>query len=113
MEKIMEEDSVLTLAKELELSFWADAEERERYFAHQQLLLDAYSDAHTWEFLLEEKTEKALKDGLEQGLKQGLEQGWEQSKREIAQNLLEIGLDVDKIAQASGLSVEEIQRLQK
>ncbi|MDR1978792.1 MAG: Rpn family recombination-promoting nuclease/putative transposase [Synergistaceae bacterium] len=95
MEKAMVEDSVLTLAKELESSFWADAQERELYFAHQRLLLDAYSDEHTWKVLLEQEKEKSLK-----------------REHEVTRNLLKMGVSADTIAQASGLSVEEIQRLQ-
>jgi hypothetical protein len=41
MEKRLEEDSVLSMAKDVESEFWADEREREMYFQHQQLLMDA------------------------------------------------------------------------
>jgi predicted transposase/invertase (TIGR01784 family) len=111
MEKVMAEDSVLANVKGVELSFWADEKERELYFQYQKYLMDAYSDEHTYEFLLqqereraEREKEKAAQDALEQGLKQG--------KQEMAHNLLELGMNMDQIVQASGLSEEEIRELQ-
>jgi predicted transposase/invertase (TIGR01784 family) len=129
MEKVMSEDTVLSMAKDVELEFWADEREREAYFQHQQLLMDAYSDEHTYEVLLKQETEKAaqqglaqgltqgleqgLEQGLTQGLEQGLTQGLEQGKRkmafEMARNLLRLGVEVERIAEASGLSEDEIR----
>jgi len=54
---------------------------------------------------------EGLEQGLEQGIEQGLEQGLEQGKKEMALNLLNMGLTVEDIAEASGLSVEEIRNL--
>ena len=101
MEKVMAEDSVLSKAKDVELMFWADDKERELYFQHQQLLMDAYSDEHTYRVLLAQETEKAAKQGLEQGLKQG--------KREMAAEMLKLGIDMERIVKISGLSEEEIR----
>jgi len=109
MEKVMTEDVVLSKAKDLELSFWADDKERELYFQHQQLLMDAYSDEHTYRVLLAQETEKAAKQGLEQGLEQGLKQGLKQGKREIAAEMLKLGIDMERIVKISGLSEEEIR----
>jgi predicted transposase/invertase (TIGR01784 family) len=100
MEKVMEEDSVLASVKDVELSFWADETERELYFQYQKYLMDAYSDEHTYEFLLEqerERAERAAQDALKQG------------KLEMARNLLKRGMDMDEIVQISGLTEEEIQ----
>ena len=51
------------------------------------------------------------KYGLEEGIKQGLEQGIEQRSIEIAKNLKSMNLDIDSIASATGLSIEEIKKL--
>ena len=60
-------------------------------------------------------TEKGLKAGLEQGLQQGLQQGLEQGKREnsieIAKNLKKLGLELDKISTATGLSIEKLNEI--
>lgn len=63
---------------------------------------------------------RATQEGLEQGLKQGLEQGLEQGRkegelykaREIAKELLEV-LDKPTIAKKTGLSLAEIEALEK
>jgi hypothetical protein len=59
MEKVMAEDSVLSSAKDVELSFWADEKEREIYFQYPKYLMDAYSDEHTYEVLLKQERERA------------------------------------------------------
>ena len=54
-------------------------------------------------------------EGLEQGLRQGLEQGLEQGRRQAnlqsAKNFKALGVAVDVIAQATGLSIEEVEGL--
>jgi predicted transposase/invertase (TIGR01784 family) len=112
MEKVMAEDSVLSMAKEVELSFWADEQERELYFQHQKYLMDAYSDEHTYEVLLKQERERAeieKEKAAQDGLKQGLEQGKHKMALEMAYNLLGLGIEMDQIVQASGLSEEEIR----
>jgi predicted transposase/invertase (TIGR01784 family) len=114
MEKVMAEDGVLSMAKEIELSFWADESEREGYFRYQKYLMDLYSDEHTYEVLLRQEREKAEREKEKaalNGLKQGLEQGLEQGKREMARNFLKLGTKMDIIIQASGLSEEEVRKI--
>jgi len=50
--------------------------------------------------------------GVEKGIKKGRAEGIQLAKLEMAQNLLSIGLPIDQIVQASGLSIEQIQQLQ-
>ena len=47
------------------------------------------------------------------GKKEGIGIGIEEGKRHIALNMLEMGLDIDMIAEVTGLSLEEIQKLKK
>ena len=49
--------------------------------------------------------------GLEKGRKEGLVEGREEEKRSIARNLKSMGLSVQQIRQASGLTLEEIEQL--
>ena len=166
METAMTEDSVLSMAKDVEQAFWADEEELELYFRHQRLLMDAYSDEHTYEILLKQERErteqekeraeqerekaeqerekaeqerekaeqekekaeqerkraeqekekaeqerkraeqaelekeKAVQDSLERGRQMALE---------MADNLLKLGVEMERIVKASGLSEEEIR----
>jgi predicted transposase/invertase (TIGR01784 family) len=114
MEKVMVEDSVLSSAKDVELSFWADEKEREFYFQYQKYLMDVYSDEHTYEVLLRqerEKTEKERekaereKEKAEKAVQDALKQG----QQKVAQNLLKLGMEMAQVVQVSGLSEEEIR----
>ena len=72
---------------------------------------------------LAERREKALKDeamflneakkiGREEGRKEGLKEGRKEGKKETAINLLKLGvLPIDQIAEATGLSVREIENV--
>ena len=45
------------------------------------------------------------------GLAKGRSEGAAQEKREIARNLMQLGLDLSQIRQATGLTAEEIEKL--
>lgn len=49
--------------------------------------------------------------GLEEGFTRGMAKGRQESQLDIARNMLSDGLDIAKVAQYSGLSVEEVQAL--
>ena len=53
----------------------------------------------------------AREDGIEEGLEKGLEKGREEAKLEAARRLKELGVGVDIISQATGLSQETIESL--
>ncbi|MBO5251240.1 MAG: hypothetical protein J6B31_04495, partial [Bacteroidaceae bacterium] len=61
---------------------------------------------------LAEGMEKGLKEGLEKGLEKGLAEGERKSKAEIALNLKKAGMTPEFISQITGLSTEEIEKLQ-
>jgi predicted transposase/invertase (TIGR01784 family) len=94
MEKVMAEDDVLSMAKDVESAFWADEKEREVYFQRQKYLMDVYSDEHTYEVLLAQAEQRA-----------------EQDKLAFARNLLNMGVSAAQIAQASGLSEGKVEQL--
>lgn len=54
---------------------------------------------------------EANEKGMKQGLQQGIQQGISQNRIEIAKRMLEDGLPVQKIAEYTNLSVEEIKKL--
>jgi len=69
----------------------------------------------TVEFNLEDAKKVWWEEALEEGIEKGIEQEREQGKRkmlEMVDNLLKLGVDMDRIVQASGLSEEEIRRRQ-
>ena len=54
---------------------------------------------------------KGEKSGFTKGETAGLAKGAAQEKREIARNLMQLGLDLAQIRQATGLTSEEIEKL--
>jgi predicted transposase/invertase (TIGR01784 family) len=59
-----------------------------------------------------EMRQKALHD--EASMIEGARtEGETKGKLEIAQNLIQMGMDISKVAQATGLSVQELKKLQK
>ena len=62
-----------------------------------------------------EEREIAFAEGIERGIEQGIEQGFSegsyQTKRETAVAFKRLGIDITKIAEGTGLSVEEIEKL--
>ena len=58
---------------------------------------------------IKEGKEQGIKEGKEQGIKEGIEQGKNKKQKEIAKKLLEIGIDTEKIIEATGLTKEEIE----
>ena len=57
--------------------------------------------------------EYAKETGLEEGLAKGREEGREERNLEVAINLLQLGTPCEIVAKATGLSVEEVLKLQK
>lgn len=52
-----------------------------------------------------------IQEGIQQGIQQGIAQGFADGIMQTAKNLLKIGLSVENIAEATGLSREEIEKL--
>ena len=101
MEKVMAEDSVLAMAKEVELAFWADEKERESYFKYQKYLMDAYSEENTYKVLLTQEREKAAQRAkVERNL-------------EIARAMLAKDMPLELTAEFTGLSLEELKTLHR
>ncbi len=55
--------------------------------------------------------EAGRSEGIEQGIEQGMQKGVHQNKLETAKSLKNIGVEIDKIATATGLTKEEIEHL--
>ncbi|UQZ83232.1 PD-(D/E)XK nuclease family transposase [Paenibacillus konkukensis] len=77
-----------------------DAAARMAYDARMKALSDEKS-----------RIEGALEEGLAIGIEKGIEKGIERGKAETALKLLELGIDIQTIAKATGMSTEEISTL--
>ena len=64
---------------------------------------------------IEQGIERGIEQGIERGIEQGIERGFSegsyQTKRETAVAFKRLGIDIAKIAEGTGLSVEEIEKL--
>ena len=85
-----------------------DAAARMAYNARMKALSDEKTRI---ESALEEGLAKGIEKGIEQGIEQGIEKGIEKGKEETAAKLLALGIDVETIAEATGMSVKQIQAL--
>ena len=81
------------------------AEEKKLYHKSLENMGDYYNIINT-------AVEEATKRALEEGRAEGHAEGMEQERLANAAKLKELGVDVNIISQATGLSVEEIQKLQ-
>ena len=54
---------------------------------------------------------EGMKEGMEKGLEKGKAEGIETNKRDNARNLKQLGVSLDIISQATGLTLEEIEAL--
>jgi predicted transposase/invertase (TIGR01784 family) len=86
----------IAMASEVLMTISKDEVERARLMSEEKYLLDTQS-----------KLVHAKQEGLQQGLQRGLQQG----KLEIARNLKAIGMPLGQIAQATGLTEEQINEL--
>ena len=75
----------------------------------------AVQRAEEREIAFAEGIERGIEQGIERGIERGIEQGFSegsyQTKRETAVAFKRLGIDIAKIAEGTGLSVEEIEKL--
>ena len=60
---------------------------------------------------IEQGISQGIEQGIEQGISQGIKQGAYQKARETAAAFKKLGIDSAKIAEGTGLSLEEIAHL--
>ena len=109
MEKYKETDAAIKEAKADYEDFLTDAQLREAQFEHEMFLHDqaqAKSDAHKEGY--EEGMERGISTGIEQGIATGMERGEHAKAVAVAKNLIKVGLSVQQVSEATGLSVDEI-----
>ena len=100
-DELIQLQQYLPTTEELEISGFTDAELR----AYDKFW-DSVSVERT---LLDDRYQK----GKEEGKEEGRAEGMSQRSLEIARNLLSLGLPVDQITQATGLTEEEIELLKE
>ena len=104
-DELIQQQQYLPTTEELEISGFTDAELR----AYDKFW-DSVSVERT---LLDDRYQKGKKEGRAEGKEEGRAEGMSQRSLEIARNLLSLGLPVDQITQATGLTEEEIELLKE
>ena len=108
-DELIQQQQYLPTTEELEISGFTDAELR----AYDKFW-DSVSVERT---LLDDRYQKGKEEGRaegkEEGRAEGRAEGMSQRSQEIARNLLSLGLPVDQITQATGLTEEEIEQLKE
>ena len=112
-DELLHQAQYLPSVEELEISGFTDAELR----AYDKFW-DSVSVERT---LLDDRYQKGIEKGREEGREEGRAEGKEERRAEgmsqrsleIARNLLSLGLPVDQIIQATGLTEEEIELLKE
>ena len=61
----------------------------------------------------EEGREEGHKEGKEEGIKEGRAEGAKQKSCDIAERMLEKGIDIETISELTGLTAEEVSRLKE
>ena len=59
----------------------------------------------------EEGLAKGMEEGLAKGMEKGIEEGEKRKQKEIAINLVKLNIPTEQIAEATGLSCDEIEKL--
>ena len=71
-----------------------------------------YNDYYnTLDFAVEKGMKKGMEEGLQKGKAEGKAEGRQEEKHSIALNLKKLGVSIEQIAFATGLSIEEIEKL--
>ena len=60
---------------------------------------------------MEKGLQEGLQEGLQKGKAEGKAEGRQEEKHSIALNLKKLGVSIEQIAFATGLSIEEIEKL--
>ena len=97
-------NAVMTKANQVMDIFYLDEQERKRYEAAWEYESDRLS-------MISESERKGLERGLAEGEARGRLEGSHQAKLETAKNLLQFGLSREKIAQATGLTTDEVESI--
>jgi predicted transposase/invertase (TIGR01784 family) len=106
--EIIEFEEGIEMASEVLMTISRDDVERARLMSEYKYELDTQSRvAFAWQ----QGEEQGRKDGELQGRKDGEEQGRREEKLEVARNLNSLGIAIEQITSATGLSYDEITKL--
>ena len=80
-----------------------DPSVREEYFARRKAVLD--------EMAAVREAELRLREAIQKGKVEGRAEGKAEVKAEVAKNLLDMGMEISKVAKATGMTEDEVKVL--
>ncbi|MBN2737737.1 MAG: Rpn family recombination-promoting nuclease/putative transposase, partial [Spirochaetales bacterium] len=104
MKILIKDDQDIAKAHEVYNHFTRDDKMRDAYEARQKWLKD-YNSA------IAEAEEKGIEKGMEKGIGIGVEKGMGQGVEKVALTMRKLGVSIEEISRFTGLSVDEINRL--
>ncbi|WP_250295919.1 Rpn family recombination-promoting nuclease/putative transposase [Wolbachia endosymbiont of Oedothorax gibbosus] len=108
LRKIAEKSPIIKLAyDELDKFHWNEKD----LVAYEERVMDLQKEAAIWEQRLDDARDEGKQEGILIGHEKGREEGEKQAKIAVAKNSLKAGVSIDVIAQITGLSLDEIQKL--
>ena len=60
---------------------------------------------------MQEGMRKGIQEGMQEGMRKGMQQGISERNIEIAKNLVKLGMTLQQIVTATGLTKEEVEKL--
>lgn len=72
---------------------------------------DSLKNFRDWYSVISTAEKKGIEIGMEKGREEGREEGVREANLNNARNLKKLGIAIDVISQATGLSKEEIEKL--
>ena len=110
LEELAMNNPVIKQALDYEAYFNSNDELRKEYLAREEAILDekirnGYSH--------QRGRQEGIQEGLKKGIQKGIKEGIQSERKVIAINLLKANMAIDFIAQSTGLSKQEIIRLQQ
>ena len=60
---------------------------------------------------MQEGMRKGIQEGMQEGIRKGMQQGISERNIEIAKNLVKLGMPLQQIIAATGLTKEEVEKL--
>ena len=60
---------------------------------------------------IRDKMKEMRQEGLQEGFQEGIQKGLQEGKLEVAKNLLNVGMSIDKISEVTGIPIDELQKL--
>ena len=82
----------------------------EEMYMRDTIALQNYKFGKGKELGIKEGMEKGIEKGKKLGIKEGVNVGEKREKIKIAKNLINLNIDTNSIAQATGLTIEEIEK---